>query len=398
MELSKIALSVSPSPTLAIDSKAKAMKAQGIDVIGFGAGEPDYDTPDNIKEAAVKAISEGKTKYTPASGIPELKKAVIKKFMDDNSIEYEQNNIVISNGAKHSLMNSFYAICNPGDEVVIPAPYWVSYPEFAKLAGAVPVFLYTKESEGFEFDIDTLKKHLTKKTKAISINSPSNPTGMIYSDELLTQIAQLAIERDLIIISDEIYESLTYDGIKHNSIVTLVPEVKDRTIIINGVSKTYAMTGWRIGYSATSAKITSIMSNIQSHGSSNPNTIAQYAAVEAITGPKDNVETMRQNFSLRRDYMVKTINDTPFLSCVKPLGAFYVMMNISQTKGKTYDNKVVIDSSDKFSELLLGDYNTAVVPGSGFGTDDHVRLSYATSMENIKKGLLRIAEFTAKIK
>ncbi len=396
MEYSKKALSISPSPTLAIDSKAKAMKAQGIDVIGFGAGEPDFDTPENIKAAAIKAIKDGKTKYTPASGIPELKKAICKKFKQENDIDYDVSNIVVSNGAKHSLLNAFSSVCNPGDEVIIPAPYWVSNPEFAKLSDATPVFLYTKESDGFAFDIDTLKRHVTSKTKAILINSPSNPTGMIYPDELLLSIAELAIEKDLMIISDEIYESLTYDGTSHKSIVTLCPEVKERTIIVNGVSKTYAMTGWRIGYTAASAQVTKIMSNIQSHGTSNPNTIAQYAALEAIEGPKDTVEEMRKHFEQRRNYMVNTINDIPLLSCLKPSGAFYVMMNISKTKGLTYDNRVIVDSSDKFAELLLEDLKVAVVPGSGFGTDDHVRLSYAVSIENIKTGLARIAEFVSK--
>jgi aspartate aminotransferase len=398
MELSRMALSISSSPTLAIDAKAKAMKAEGIDVIGFGAGEPDFDTPENIKEAAIKAIIDGKTKYTPASGIPALKKAVVKKFRDENGIDYEESNIVISNGAKHSLFNTFMAVCNPGDEVIIPSPFWVSYPEFAKLCGAVPVFLRTEEKNGFGFRIDDLEKLLTNKTKAILINSPSNPTGMIYSDGLLTDIAGMAQERDLILISDEIYESLTYDGIVHKSIVTLCPEVKDRTIIINGVSKTYAMTGWRIGYSASSKKIAGVMGNIQSHGTSNPNTIAQYAALEALNGPKDLVTVMKTNFIKRRDHMVKAINDIPHLSCLKPEGAFYVMVNISKVKGLTYPCGNVIDSSDKFAETLLRDSNVAVVPGSGFGSDDHIRLSYATSLDDIVKGIDRLRNFVSKLK
>jgi len=398
MRLSEKALSISASPTLMIDSKAKAMKAQGIDVIGFGAGEPDFDTPDNIKEAAIKAIKEGKTKYTPASGIPELKKAVVKKFRDDNDIDYDISSIVISNGAKHALLNAFSAICNPGDEVIIPAPYWVSNPEFAKLSGAVPVFLYTFEKDRFEFDTDTLKRHLSIKTKAVLLNSPNNPTGMIYSDELLKAIAKLAMERDLVIISDEIYESLTYDGIKHNSIVSLCPEVRDRTIIINGVSKTYAMTGWRIGYTASNQDIAKIISNIQSHATSNPNTIAQYAALEALTGPQDTVAEMKIHFERRRDLMSVTINDLPMLSCIRPMGAFYVLMNISQIKGLTYDKRVIVNTSDRFAELLLDDFKVAVVPGSGFGTDDHVRLSYAVSDDNIREGLSRIGEFVSKFR
>lgn len=398
MELSKIALSVSPSPTLVIDTKAKAMKANGIDVIGFGAGEPDFDTPDNIKLAAINAINTGKTKYTPASGIPELKKAVVNKFKNDNDIDYDISNIVISNGAKHSLSNAFHAICNDSDEVIIPAPCWVSFPEFAKLSGAIPVFLYTKEENNFKFNIGELEALVTSKTKAILINSPCNPTGMVYPDDLLIEIADLAIKKDLFIISDEIYENLTYDGTVHTSIVTLCPEVKDRTIVINGVSKTYAMTGWRIGYSAANREITKIMVNIQSHCTSNPNTIAQYAALEALQGPKDAVSEMKVHFLKRRDHMVKKINEIPLLSCTKPSGAFYVMVNISRTKNKKYKDGTIINSSDRFAELLLKDQNVAVVSGIGFETDDHIRLSYATSMENIEIGLKRINEFISNIK
>lgn len=395
MELSKKAMSISPSSTLAISAKAKKMKAEGIDVIGFGAGEPDFDTPEHIKEAAINAINEGFTKYTPASGTLELKQAICRKFKKDNGLDYSPANIVISNGAKHSLVNAFQAICNPGDEVIIPTPYWVSYPEMAKLADAVPVFLETTEESGFKFTIEQLEKVVTEKTKAIVINSPSNPTGMIYSKELLRQVADLAVEKGIFIVSDEIYERLIYDGFTHTSIATLNDKVKDLTIIVNGVSKTYSMTGWRIGYTASNEKIAKIMSNVQSHATSNPNSIAQKAAEAALDGPQDDVDKMVSEFIKRRDYMVQRINSIDGLSCIKPNGAFYVMMNISKLIGKELGG-VRINGSDDFANVLLDKAKVALVPGSGFGTDIHVRLSYATSLENITEGLNRIEKFLNK--
>lgn len=392
MNLSRKGLSISPSATLAIDSKAKKLKAEGIDVVGFGAGEPDFDTPVHIKQAAIAAIEAGFTKYTPASGTMTLKEAICAKFKKDNGLDYAPANIVISNGAKHSLVNVFQAICNPGDEVIIPAPFWVSYPEMVKLADGVPVIVYTTEEQGFKFTVDQIRQAVTAKTKAIILNSPSNPTGMVYTREELTELADLAVEKGFYVVSDEIYEKLIYDGKTHVSIASINEKIKAQTIIVNGVSKTYAMTGWRIGYTASTPEIAKIMSNVQSHATSNPNSIAQKAAEAAISGPQDMVATMVAAFASRRDYMVKRINSMPGLSCVNPNGAFYVMMNISQLMGKELAG-LKIQSSDDFANVLLEKANVALVPGSGFGIDTHVRLSYATSQENITKGLDRIEQF-----
>ncbi|MDK2811005.1 MAG: aspartate aminotransferase [Petroclostridium sp.] len=393
--LSKKALSISPSSTLAIDAKFKSMKAKGIDVVGFGAGEPDFDTPAHIKEAAIKAINEGFTKYTPASGMPQLREAVCRKFKRDNGLDYSPEQIVVSNGAKHSLVNAFMAICDPGDEVIIPAPFWVSYPEMVKMADGVPVFLNTSEENNFKFTVEDLKKAITAKTRALVLNSPSNPTGMVYSREELKEIAEVAVQNNIYIISDEIYEKLIYDGMEHTSIATFGDEIKDLTIIINGVSKTYAMTGWRIGYTASNAKIAKVMGNIQSHATSNPNSIAQVAAIAALDGPQDDIEVMRKAFIERRDYMVDRINSIEGLSCSKPQGAFYVMMNIKSILGKEFYGRV-ITNSDEFADVLLEKANVALVPGSGFGAEEYVRWSYATSMQNIVEGLNRIEKFIKK--
>jgi aspartate aminotransferase len=393
--LSKKALSISPSSTLAIDAKFKSMKAKGIDVVGFGAGEPDFDTPAHIKEAAIKAINEGFTKYTPASGMPQLREAVCRKFKRDNGLDYSPEQIVVSNGAKHSLVNAFMAICDPGDEVIIPAPFWVSYPEMVKMADGVPVFLNTSEENNFKFTIEDLKKAITAKTRALVLNSPSNPTGMVYSREELKEIAEVAVQNNIYIISDEIYEKLIYDGMEHTSIATFGDEIKDLTIIINGVSKTYAMTGWRIGYTASNAKIAKVMGSIQSHATSNPNSIAQVAAIAALDGPQDDIEVMRKAFIERRDYMVDRINSIEGLSCSKPQGAFYVMMNIKSLLGKEFYGRV-ITNSDEFADVLLEKANVALVPGSGFGAEEYVRWSYATSMQNIVEGLNRIEKFIKK--
>lgn len=389
MNLSRKALEISPSSTLAIDSKAKKMKAEGIDVIGFGAGEPDFDTPVHVKKAAIEAIESGFTKYTPASGTLDLKLAICKKLKKDNGVEYTPSNIVVSNGAKHSLVNVFQAICNAGDEVIIPAPYWVSYPEMVKLADAVPVIVNTTEENGFKFTINQIEKVLSERTKAIIINSPGNPTGMVYSRAELNEIARLAVDKGIYIVSDEIYEKLIYDGYKHTSIASLHTKVKEQTILVNGVSKTYAMTGWRIGYTASAAKIAEVMANIQSHATSNPNSIAQKAAEAAISGPQDIIDTMVAEFIDRRNYMVNRINSIPGLSCIQPNGAFYVMMNISRLFGKEIEG-IIINNSDDFANMLLEKAKVALVPGSGFGIDSHVRLSYATSKENITEGLNRI--------
>ncbi len=389
--IAKKASSISPSSTLAIDSKFKSMKAQGIDVVGFGAGEPDFDTPQHIKQAAIDAIMAGKTKYTPASGTLELKEAVCRKFERDNSLCYKPENIVVSNGAKHSLVNAFMAICDPGDEVIIPAPYWVSYPEMVKLADGVPVILNTTEENGFKFSVDELKAAITPKTRAIVINSPSNPTGMIYTKDELEKIAEVAVENNIYVVSDEIYEHLSYEQ-KHVSIASLGDKIKDLTIIINGVSKTYAMTGWRIGFTASNAQIAKVMSNVQSHATSNPNTIAQSATVAALDGPTDDIKIMVKAFVERRNYMVERINSIDGVSCKMPGGAFYVMMNISNIVGREIAG-CKINGSDDFANAFLEKANVAVVPGSGFGAENYVRWSYATSMENIKEGLDRLEKF-----
>ncbi len=386
--ISAKAASISPSATLAIDAKAKAMKAQGLNIVGFGTGEPDFDTPNHIKKAAIEAIEKGVTKYTPASGTLELKKAIVKKFKDENGLDYKPENIVVSNGAKHSLVNVFMAICNPGDEVIIPAPYWVSYPEMVKIADGVPVILDTKEENDFKFTCEELKAAITSKTKAIVLNSPSNPTGMIYNEDELRNIAEIAVENNIYVVSDEIYEHLIYTG-KHVSIASFNENIKDLTIIVNGVSKTYAMTGWRIGYTASTAEIAKLMSNIQSHATSNPNSIAQCAAIAALEGPRDEIEMMRKAFEERRNYMVERINNIDGISAKMPHGAFYVMMNISKLKGRKIGD-VLIKTSDDFATAFLEQGMVAVVPGSGFGADDFVRWSYATSMENIKEGLDRL--------
>jgi len=392
MVVSKKALSISPSSTLAIDAKAKKMRSEGIDIIGFGAGEPDFDTPDHIKKAAIDAINAGFTKYTPASGTLELKQAICRKFKRDNGLDYNPSNIVISNGAKHSLVNALQAICNPGDEVIIPTPAWVSYPEMVKLADGVPVYIHCSEEEGFKFTIDKLEKAITDKTRAIIINSPSNPTGMIYSEEELRAVADLAVSKGIYIISDEIYEKLIYDGYKHVSIASFNDKIKDLTIVVNGVSKSYAMTGWRLGYTASNEQIAKIMANVQSHATSNPNSIAQKAALAALEGPQEIIDEMSAEFVKRRDYMVDRINSMNGVSCIKPNGAFYVMMNISKLIGKEIAG-MKITGSDSFAEAPLEKANVALVPGSGFGTDIHVRLSYPTSMENIVEGLNRIEKF-----
>ncbi|MBE7040937.1 MAG: pyridoxal phosphate-dependent aminotransferase [Ruminococcaceae bacterium] len=393
MYVSEKAKSIKASTTLAIDSKFKAMKAEGLDVVGFGAGEPDFDTPDYIKKAAIEAINAGKTKYTPAAGTMEVRKAVAEKFSRENGLSYEPTQIVVSNGAKHSLVNAFMAILNPGDEVIIPAPFWVSYPEMVKLADGVPVIVDSTEEADFKVTVAALEKALTPKTRALVLNSPSNPTGMVYTAEELKAIADFAVKNDIYVISDEIYEHLIYEG-KHVSIASFGEDIKNRTIIINGVSKTYAMTGWRIGFAAAAPEIAKIMANVQSHASSNPNSIAQAATVAALSGGMDEIEVMKKAFVERRNYMVDRINSIDGVSCKKPNGAFYVLMNISKIKGKTIAGKV-INTSDDFAELFLQEAKVAVVPCSGFGDDNFVRWSYAVSMDTIREGLDRLEKFLA---
>ena len=396
MVLSKKAKQISTSLTLDITAKAKKMKADGIDVIGFGAGEPDFNTPKNIREAAIKAINDGMTKYTAASGIIELKQSIIQKLKKENNLTYVSSQIIVSAGAKQCLANVFQAILNPGDEVLIGSPYWVSYPELVKLADGEPVYVETQEINEFKLTIESLNRAITSKSKAIVLNSPNNPTGTVYSKEELMEIADFAKINNLIIISDEIYEKLLYGSNAHISIASLSEDAYIRTIVINGVSKAYAMTGWRIGYAAGSAEIVALMSNIQSHTTSNPNSIAQYASVEALNGDQDDINKMIVQFKLRRDYMVERINGINNLSCIRPEGAFYVMVNICGVLNKSVNGKIIKNSID-FSDLLLEKEKVAVIPGIAFGADNFIRLSYATSMENIKNGLDRIAKFVESI-
>ncbi|MBC8061383.1 MAG: pyridoxal phosphate-dependent aminotransferase [Clostridiaceae bacterium] len=392
MILSRKAEQISASITLEITALAKKMKDEGSDVIDFGVGEPDFNTPKYIQHAAIDALNKGYTRYTPTSGIMELKNAIINKFKKDNNLNYKASQIIISTGAKQCLSNTFQAILNPGDEVIVPLPYWVSYPELIKLSDGIPVFANTQESNNFKYTKEELEKVVTDKTKAILINSPNNPTGTVYTEDELRMFADFAKEKDIFIISDEIYEKLTYNEVKHVSIASLSEDAYHRTIVINGVSKTYAMTGWRLGYTAASEEIIKLMSNIQSHTTSNANSITQYAAVAALNGDTTTINSMVLEFKNRRDYMVERINSIKKLSCVKPEGAFYVMVNISQILKKELNGVVINDSLD-FSKHLLEEEKVAVVPGDGFGVSNFIRLSYATSMESILEGLNRIEKF-----
>ena len=397
LELSKKAAAVKPSSTLAITAKAKELKAQGKDVVGFGAGEPDFDTPENICDAAIDAINNGFTKYTPASGIIELKEAVSKKFKKYNNIDYAPEQIVISNGGKHSLENIFTVLLNPGDEVIIPAPYWLSYTEIVKLAGGVPVIVKTSKEQEYKLTAEALCKAVTNKTKALILNTPNNPTGMVYTDNELRDIADIVINKDFYVVADEMYETLTYDGHKHISIASLGKEIYDRTITCNGLAKSYAMTGWRIGYTGSPLQIARMMGSVQSHQTSNPNSIAQKAAVEALNGPQDSVSQMNEEFNKRRQYVYERICNMPFVSTIKPMGAFYVFVDASEVLSKTHKGETV-GTVAKMGEILINEYNTAVVPCADFGFDDHLRLSYAISMEQIEKGLDRIEKFLKELK
>ncbi|MBF4693636.1 pyridoxal phosphate-dependent aminotransferase [Fusibacter ferrireducens] len=385
---------ISASMTLAITAKAKQLKESGVDIVSFGAGEPDFNTPEYIRTAAIKQIEKGGNGYTAASGLIELKKAICDKLKRDNELDYNPEQIVVSSGAKHSLFNSLQALLNPGDEVIIPSPYWVSYYELVKMADGEPVLVEAQASNLFKVTVEQMEQAVTTKTKAIILNSPNNPTGAVYSKEELVAIGDFAVRHDLYIISDEIYEKLIY-GKQHYSIAALSEAFKERTIVVNGLSKAYAMTGWRIGYTASSVEIAKIMSNIQSHATSNPNTIAQYASIEALNGDQSPIEVMRQAFDERRQYMVKTINNISNVSCVEPEGAFYVMVDISYFLGKKIEGIEVKNSID-LASVLLDHANIAVIPGIAFGVDDYVRLSYATSMANIEEGLKRLKAFCEK--
>lgn len=390
--LSRVASAVKPSSTLAINNMFKQMKANGIDVVGFGAGEPDFPTPDRIKKAAVRALDENKTTYTAASGTPELKQAVCDRLKADCGLDYTQNNVFISSGAKHVIYLTLCALLNPGDEVILPAPFWVSYIEMIRLAGGTPVVVETTEEESLKLTPEKFEAAISDKTKCIILNNPSNPTGMLYTEQELRALAAVAIKHDLYVISDEIYYSLVYDDCEFVSFASLGDEVKERTILINGVSKSYSMTGWRIGYAIGNADVIGVMDRCCSHATGSASTIAQWASVEALTGPQDDVAKMCKAFERRRNYLVDRINKIPGVSCLKPQGAFYVMMNISELIGKMLYGTEITDG-DVFAELFLKEGLVAVVPGSGFSAPNYVRWSYATSLETIKAGCDRLEQF-----
>jgi len=396
MKLSARAERLQPSATLTITAKAKALKSQGVDVIGFGAGEPDFDSPLHVKEAAIKAINEGMTKYTGVAGIDELKDAIIHRLNEDHNLEYEKSEIITSVGAKHTLYNVIQVLFDSGDEVIVPAPYWVSYPEQIRLAEATPVILDTKESEGFKITPESLKKCINSNTKALILNYPSNPTGATYNEQELRAIVDVAMEAELIIISDEIYEKIIYGGIKHIPVAALGEDIKKSTILVNGVSKTYSMTGWRIGYAAGDKDVVSAMSKLQGQSTSNPSSISQWAAIAAFTGDHKIIEDRTKEFEQRKNYIVEKLNDIPEITCFDPQGAFYVFPNVSGCYGKEFNGKVLSNSLD-FTEFVLDEAKVAVVPGVAFGADDYVRISYATSMEDIVKGIDRITEAISKL-
>jgi len=387
MELANRLKEITPSLTLAIDSKAKALRADGVDVCGFGAGEPDMDTPDHIKAAAIEALNEGFTKYTPSSGIPELRQAISEKFSKDNGLEYKASQVIVSSGAKQSCFNAIAALCNPGDEVIIPAPYWLSYPEMVRLAGAEPVIVQTTEANSWKLTAEDFENAMTPRTKMVIINTPGNPTGSIYTKDELRAISEVAAEEDIYILSDEIYEKLIYDGAEHVSIGSLTPEAYDLTITINGFSKAYAMTGWRLGYLGASEEIARAIDSLQSHTTSNPCSFAQKGGLAALKGDQQVVTDMRDEFDIRREYMYERISSIAGLRAVKPLGAFYVLADVSSFGLK----------SQNFADRLLSKANVAVVPGVAFGNDNTIRLSYATSLDVIKTGLDRIEEFSKSL-
>ena len=374
---------LTPSLTLAVDSKAKAMKAEGIEVFGFGAGEPDMDTPEHIKAAAINALKEGRTKYTPSSGIPELRQAISQKFLKDNGLDYKSSQVIVSSGAKQSCFNAILAVIEEGDEVIIPAPYWLSYPEMVRLVGGEPVLVHTREENNWKITPEEFENAMSPRTKMIIINSPGNPTGSVYTREELKAIAEVAAEEDIFILSDEIYEKLTYEGAEHVSIATVSPEAYDLTITINGFSKAYSMTGWRLGYLGAPEQIARAIDSMQSHMTSNACSFAQYGGLAALTGDQQCVADMREEFDIRRQYMCERLGQISGISAVRPLGAFYVLANISSFGLK----------SQNFADRLLSKGSVAVVPGIAFGDDRTVRLSYATSLDIIKSGIDRIEDF-----
>ncbi len=395
--ISDRAKQISPSPTLAITAKAKQMKADGIDVVSFGAGEPDFDTPQFIKDAAIKSMQEGFTKYTPVQGTVGLKNAIIKKLKRDNGLEYKPNEIIVSVGAKHSIYNAVLATVNPGDEVIIPAPYWVSYPEIVKMAGGKPVFVQAKEENGFCITAKDLENAITPKTKMFILNSPSNPTGGCYSEDCLKELAKVIVKTGILCLSDEIYETIIYDGLKHISIASLGEDIKKQTIVINGHSKAYSMTGWRIGYAACDSQIVTAMGKIQAHSTSNPVSFTQIGAEIALNEDQSFLKEMVAAFDERRKYIVNRLNSISGIECSMPKGAFYAFPKVSALLGKSFDGKVM-ETVDDLCTYFLDNAKVALVSGTGFGAPDYIRLSYATSMENIKKGLDRVEEAVKNLK
>jgi aspartate aminotransferase len=391
MSLAERVSTLTPSSTLAITAKAKELQDQGFDVIALGAGEPDFNTPDHIIEAAYKAMQEGKTKYTPAAGEPALREAICHKLKEDNDLLYEPKQVIVCAGAKHALYNIFQVILNPGDEVIIPTPYWVSYPEQVKLAGGQPVYIEGKEENEFKVSPAQIEQAVTAKTKALIINSPSNPTGSIYTEQELQAIAQTAVKHNLFVISDEIYEKLIYGDAQHVSIASFSSEIYERTFVVNGMSKPYSMTGWRIGYAAGPALYIKAMIDLSSHSTSNPTSMAQYGAIASLTGTQAPLEMMKKEFEKRRDIVLKLLREVPGITCIEPKGAFYLFPNVQQTVAQSrYAN------TDTWAEALLEQEKVALVPGGGFGAPDNVRISYATSLEVLEEGIKRIKRFVAQ--
>ncbi len=393
LQLSERAQQLTPSATLAITAAAKAMKTRGLDVIGLGAGEPDFNTPQPIIDAAVRAAQAGFTKYTPSGGTAELKEAIAAKFQRENGLSYTPEQIVVTTGAKHALYNLFQVLIDPGDEVVIPAPYWVSYVEQVKLAGGQPVIIDTTEADGFKVQPEQLEKAITDRTKLFLLNSPSNPTGAVYSRDELAAVGDVCLRHGIGIVSDEIYERLIYDGVEHTSIAAISDDLYANTFVVNGVSKTYSMTGWRIGYAAGDAKVMKAMTSISSHSTSNPTSIAQYAALAALSGSQDAVAQMKRAFVARRDYVVERINELPGMRAATPQGAFYVFANVAEAIGAS--NGRYRDAGE-WSQALLEEAHVAVVPGAAFGAENYVRLSYATSLEQLQEAMVRIKRFLRK--
>jgi aspartate aminotransferase len=396
IELAERTLGIKPSVTLAIAAKAGRLRSEGIDVVNFSAGEPDFDTPEYIKAAAVEALRKGMTKYTDVRGIEPLRAAVVSKYEHDYGLDYRTEDVLVSCGAKHSLYNVFQAVINPGDEIVIPAPYWVSYSDMALLAGGIPKIIQTNEAAGFRITAKQLEAELTSRTKIFVLNSPCNPTGATYSADELLAIARALEQHHCLLIADDIYEKIVYDDFQVRNLVALKPALRDRTVIINGVSKTYAMTGWRIGYTLGPANIVAAAGKIQSQSTSNPTSIAQAAALVAISGPQDQVDRMVAEFQRRRDVIVDRLNAIPGMHCLKPQGAFYVFPNVSAFLGRTANGKRLASPCD-FADYLLEQARVAVVPGEDFGSREHIRFSYATSLEDIEKGCARIQEAVKKL-